>query len=385
MTLSGYGYRREMVSSFDDFPIHQTPFPIAQTGSSDPNHYDRYFFNGYSREHDGPNSLYFGLAMGLYPNRHVCDASFSVVIGGTQQVSVHASQRAPLDRWAATSVGPIRVEVIEPLQTLRIVVEAAEEGLRADLTFRRRSDAIEEPHFLAFSGQRVVMDYTRLTQFGRWEGWVEVGGTRHTCTPSTTWGSRDRSWGVRPVGERVPIGAPQGAPQFYWLWAPVSFDSFATHFDINEHADGQRWHESGFIVPDGAEPAATATPEYRITWRPGTRYMESFRLELTESAGTAEIELEPIYDFLMCGLGYGHPEWSHGVWKGELAVGSSAWTLPVDDPCALDHLHVQTLCRASYRGPLGEHEGIGILESFPIGEHRPTQLSGLAEPAGAHR
>jgi len=66
----------EVLSSFDDFPIHQTSRPIAQTGSTDINHYDRYFFNGYTKD----TRLFFALAMGLYPNRHVADASFSVVI-----------------------------------------------------------------------------------------------------------------------------------------------------------------------------------------------------------------------------------------------------------------------------------------------------------------
>jgi hypothetical protein len=84
-----------VLSSFDDFPIHQTSQPIAQTATSDINHYDRYFFNGYTKD----TRLFFATAMGLYPNRHVVDASFSVVVdGGTagaRQISVHASGRAP--------------------------------------------------------------------------------------------------------------------------------------------------------------------------------------------------------------------------------------------------------------------------------------------------
>ena len=38
-----------------------------------------------------------------------------------------------------------------------------------------------------------------------------------------TWGSRDRSWGIRPVGERNAYGAPTGPPQFFWLWAPLGW------------------------------------------------------------------------------------------------------------------------------------------------------------------
>ena len=83
----------------------------------------------------------------------------------------------------------------------------------------------------------------------------------------------------------------------------------------------------------------------------------------------------------MCGIGYGHPEWGHGVWKGEEAVGGSRWTLPVDDPTAPHHVHVQTLSRARSTGPRGTHEGLGILEAYVIGEHTPTGLTGIFDPA----
>lgn len=371
-----------VLSAYDDFPVHQTSHPIARTASSDINHYDRYFFNGYSRRQDGEDALYFAVAMGLYPNRHVADASFSVILGGAEQISVHASRRAPDDRRDANHVGPIQVEVVEPLRTLRIHVDAPNEGVRAELTFRARSAALEEPHFFHQAGQRVVLDYTRLTQFGRWEGWIEVGGVRAQCSPAETWGSRDRSWGIRPVGERAPTGAPVSTPQFYWLWAPVNFGEFATHFDVNELSDGRRWHEVGFIAPDGDPATAAERVDYEISWRPGTRHAESFSvdLHLPDEAPT-RVELTPRYEFQMAGLGYGHPEWGHGVWKGELAVGSERWSLPVDDPCAPHFVHVQTLCDARSNGPRGSHEGIGILETFVVGEHTPTGLTGLFDPA----
>ncbi len=176
--------------------------------------------------------------MGLYPNRHVADASFSVVVdGGTadaRQINVHASRRAPTDRGDANQVGPIEVEVLEPLSALRLTVEAPEHGLRCELTFVRRSAPIEEPHFFHQVGQRVVMDSTRMTQFGNWEGWIEIDGELIELAPGETLGSRDRSWGIRTVGERAPTGAPVADPQFFWLWAPINFEGFSTHFDVNE-------------------------------------------------------------------------------------------------------------------------------------------------------
>lgn len=373
-----------VLSSFDDYPIHQTSHPIARTGSSDLNHYDRYFFNGYTRD----TRLFFGAAMGLYPNRHVADAAFSVIVdGGTadaRQINVHASQRAPGDRGEANVVGPIQVEVLEPMRALRVAVEAPEHGLRADLTFVRRTAPIEEPHFLHQVGNRVVMDSTRMTQFGGWEGWIEVDGELTDLAPGETLGSRDRSWGVRTVGERVPAGAPVADPQFFWLWAPINFEGFATHFDVNELTDGKRWHETGFVAlaADGSgtpdAPEVMRDVDYRLEWRPGTRSAAAFEIDLVPWTGEAStLTLEPLFDFHMLGIGYSHPEWGHGVWKGELETGGDRWTLPVDDPVAPQHVHVQTIVAATTSGGLGVHEGLGVLEQFAVGRHTPSGLEGI--------
>lgn len=366
-----------MLSSFDDYPIHQASVPVAHTATADPNHYDRYFFNGYRRS-DG---LYFAAAMGLYPNRHVADASFCVVRDGVQ-TSVFRSQRAPLDRAKATDLGPIRVEIVTPLQTLRIVVDAPDQGIRADLTFDGRSPAIEEPHFFQRAGVKAFFDYTRLTQFGSWTGWIELDGERLDLHPDDAWGSRDRSWGVRPVGEPAPSGAPVGLPQFFWLWAPVNFPSCSTHFDVNEFGDGRRWHETGTIAPVGGQPEMMRTVDWRVTWRSGTRWAQSFEYDLVAWDGAVTtVSLRPRFEFLMRGIGYGHPEFGHGYWKGESATGGERLHLPVDTPLAREHVHVQAFCDAEMRRPDGSLEhGHGILEQLAIGPH-PSGLTGILDGA----
>lgn len=364
-----------MLSSFDDYPIHAGSVPVNETATSDINHYDRYFFNGYTAD----ASLYFGVAMGLYPNRHVVDASFSVVLDGAEQISVHASARAPFDRADANNVGPIRLEVLEPMKRHRVTVDSAEHGVRAELEFVARSAPVQEPHFLVKAGQRTVFDYTRLTQFGRWSGWIEVDGRRHVLESTSTPGSRDRSWGTRPVGPSPDTGAPVGERQFYWLWAPVSFPDFSTHFDVNEHADGSRWHQTGFFLPDGSSaPIEYPEVSYSVEWRSGTRWARSFSIDLAGNGHAPKtIVLEPLYEFQMIGLGYGHPEWGHGFWKGDHAVGAERWKLPVSTPCDPRHLHVQTVCRATCDGATG----IGILEQLVIGPHAPSGFDQLLDPA----
>src|SRR3546814_7118957 len=87
------------------------------------------------------------------------------------------------------------------MRVLRVVVDADVHGVGCDLTWRSRTVAVEEDRFRRLDGTRTVMDYTCLTQFGTWAGWVRTGDTEVTVDPGAFLGSRDRSWGIRGVGE----------------------------------------------------------------------------------------------------------------------------------------------------------------------------------------
>lgn len=368
----------------DDLPLHQTPEPVAHVATGDRNAYDRYFFNGYTAD----GSIFFAVALGVYPNRHVIDASFSVVRDGVQ-TSVHASGRLDPGRLR-TAIGPVEVQVLEPMRRLRVVVGANEAGVEADITFSARTEAVEEPRFTVHRGARVVMDYTRLTQFGTWAGRVAVGDDVVDLGGLDVLGTRDRSWGIRSVGERDG-GAPVAPPQFFWLWAPLHLGSRCLHVDFQEDAAGRRAHANGEVVPwlsgpdapvDLVEPAGERAFDvaHDITWRPGTRRGAAASLTLWPHGGEPIVaELEPILDFQMLGLGYLHPEWNHGSWKGEEAVGVESWRLDELDPLALEHLHVQQLCRVR----VGDEVGSGVLEQLVIGPHEPSGFVDLLDGASA--
>ena len=92
-----------MLTRGDDYPIHQTPEPIAYSGS-DRNFYDRYFFNGYTPD----GSLFFAAALGVYPHLNVMDAAFSIVRDGVQH-NLRASRLLNMERMD-THVGPIAID-----------------------------------------------------------------------------------------------------------------------------------------------------------------------------------------------------------------------------------------------------------------------------------
>jgi hypothetical protein len=60
-----------------------------------------------------------------------------------------------------------------------------------------------------------------------------------------------------------------------------------------------------------------------------------------------------------------------------LAVDGERWDLPVSTPLAPQHIHVQSIVRATTSGGIGEHSGVGVLEQLAIGRHTPTGLEGI--------
>lgn len=365
-----------MITPYDDFPIHQTADPVAHPVSGDPNHYDRYFFNGFSPD----GSVFFAGAMGHYPNRAVIDAAFSVVTDGVQR-SVFASGRMPADR--ATTVGPVSVDPVEPLRTIHFRVGPNDFGLTAELVFAARTAVVEEPRNTIVSGARRVMDSTRLTQWGTWSGGIAIDGT--DVAVESFYGVRDRSWGQRGVGAQVPTNHVPQPPQLFWLWAPLHFSRFCTHLALFERADGDRWLEQGLVVPvlapgeatwggDGVGVDHLESVGYQLRWAKGTRLVEAASLSLVSRVtGRSEIELTPQLTFRMRGIGYTHPYWGHGSVHGELEVGGESHRVDELDPTDPSCVHVQSVCRAR----LGDEDGIGVLEQLAIGEHRPSGLTGL--------
>jgi hypothetical protein len=358
----------------DDFPIHQTSEPIAYAGT-DRNFYDRYFFNGYGADGDD----FFALAFGVYPHLNIADASFCVVRDGVQ-TALHASRWLNMERMDL-NVGPIAISVVEPLQRLKLTVEAPEQSLRAEIVFEGRAFPVEEPRFIRRNGPRAFMDYTRLTQNGRYSGWVELDGVRGSVDGFV--GTRDRSWGVRPVGARDPQEAvPPVAPQFFWIWAPANFESGSFFFHTNDDAAGEAWNRRAVWARDGADAAGLDdNPDCSIDleWKSGARHAKRAVVTIKDAAGERRITYEPQYEFFMLGLGYGHPKWGHGVAHGRLVVEREDLKLADVDVRAPQHLHVQALCKVTYADGERESVGRGVLEQLALGPHKTHGLTGILD------
>ena len=364
-----------MLNKLDDFPIHQTPEPIAHPATSDRNVYDRTWYNGYSPD----GSYFFGVGMAVYPHRGVMDCAFSVVKPDMRQNCFYGSRRAPVER-TEMDVGPFRMEVIEPMRRTRVILDDNESGISCDLTFSARTASIQEARQTLWQGTRRAMDATRFDQFGRWSGVVNHPDGEIKVDESVCLGTKDRSWGVRGIGERETGGAPIIPEGICFIWAPLIWDDHISHAIFFDGQKGEPLAREGLVAPlyqteaeiPGVEDGLVErklTARHRIEYHPGTRLAKAAEIDLVNlDDGVRRIKLEPKLKFMMKGLGYSHPEWRQGAWKGELATGHDSFDPRQLDHEALENIHTQQLVTATD----GERQGVGVLEQIVVGPYEPA-------------
>ena len=373
-----------MLNKLDDFPVHQTPEPLAIPATSDRNVYDRTWFNGYAPD----GSYYFGIGMAVYPHRGILDCAFSVVRPGERQHCFYGSRRAPVER-TEMAVGPFRIEVVEPMRQTRVILDDNATGLSCDLMFSARTAAIEEARQTLWQNGRRVMDATRFDQFGRWSGTIRTPDGEITVDETVCRGTKDRSWGVRRVGEPESGGAPAMPGGIMFLWAPLVWDDHITHAIFFDGARGEALVREGIVAPlypttsaipgveDGRDQRM-ATARHRVTYVPGTRLAESAEIDLVDhDGGVRTIALEPILRFQMKGLGYGHPVCGQGMWKGDLEIGGESFDPRQLDLLAPENLHVQQVVRATD----GTRTGVGVLEQVCFGPYAPAGFTSFLDGA----
>jgi hypothetical protein len=280
-------------------------------------------------------SLQIGFGLGKYTNRGVLDGHGGVA-RGRQQWTVRGSRRLAPDAHV-TSVGPIRYEVVEPLVSVRCVLEATDVApigfdvvLTGDIPPGLESGEPERSP----NGYRVSNDVLRYHQTSTASGWVAADGARYEVTPDTWVGFRDHSWGVRQgIGQAPTALAPGAFPiQMFVLYSPMRLErpDGSTYglfvFDYRTRfMDGRVVHhfQAAEELPDGQRlPFHGMAPE--LQFDDATRHLKGGVLRFQTADGTERpVAIQPVADtaFYLGPAGYlGYGGANHGDWQGELVV-----------------------------------------------------------------
>jgi hypothetical protein len=266
----------------------------------------------------------------------------------------------------------MRVEVLEGLRRVRLVCDEVE-GFGLDVTWDATIPAYEEPRMLlAAPHGRVIIDTMRFLQTGRWTGSLLLDGRTIDVTPDRFWGSRDRSWGVRPVGEPEPAGAPSQLSGFFWNYFVAQFEEFSLIYMAQEDSNGRRTTEEGVKLYADGRVEHLGRPEHALEFGPGTRKVTRAVVKFARGLELTGDVLRPLH--LARGTGYGFDaDWRHGMWQGPDVV-VQRHDFDTDDPSIVPMPGAIIDNVARFTTSDGD-VGYGLLEVMTIGPH-PQYFTG---------
>ncbi len=316
----------------DELFTHQIVDTFASVGQSDPAWTEKVC--GMAASMDGAVQITFGF--GKYTNRNVIDAYAGVARGVTQWV-VRGSRALSSDP-DTVNVGPIRYEILEALQKIRVVLEPNEvQPIAFDLVFDAAAACVleEREDRRDLHGYRRATDQIRYHQTGRASGWLSIDGQRQDIHPDSWVATRDKSWGVRPMVGVPPADAEpdyqQHIPQALAIWNPLLFTrpdgtSYAFHhYYINFAGPGfsHQRVQGGFEDLTGqTDPILDMTPE--LEFDAPTKRLQGGIFNLTMADGSHRPlhfkKLSETGFYLGAGHYHGGDGQYHGSWRGPFHV-----------------------------------------------------------------
>ena len=354
---------------------HQIIDTFAVVGSSDLAWTEKVCAMAAAR--DGSLQLAFGL--GKYNNRNVMDA-YAGISRGVEQITVRAS-RALGEDPNTTTIGPIRYEIIEPLRSVRFVLEPNDvQPISFDCTFEGDLRPAFEDRTHLRTGNRVMAELVRYHQIGRCSGWVQVDDERTTIASDAWVSTRDHSWGVRygvglPPQDLEPREDIPGSYHFFWTPSYLErpdgshYGVFMAmnHFRMPGLENKSTW--GSIEHPDGrVERMTDIVPE--LSYDPTNRRLKGGRVHCTMGDGTTRtIQVEVVSDtgfHLGTGNYFGFDGHHHGEWRGQLHVDGER----IDDcsnPATARRVHQIRDTVVRLIDPVGGGEGWGNWQPIVTG------------------
>jgi hypothetical protein len=266
---------------FDEYPFHQHPTPFHVPGTSDVHFNDGYFCATFT--HD----CYLVCGVRLHPNMNVIDGFAGLAHGGEQRV-VRAS-RALRPNAGELAVGPLRIDVHEPLRRVRMSLAQSDAGFGFDLAWEARGEPFLEAPYRFSKYGHLTYDMIRYTQVCRTRGTVRIDGEARTVDG---WDAiRDHSWGVRDgMGPATRHGGVEREPEEidhrrFRIWTQFATDRYVGYVNTHEDENGRTLDFEGRLDFADGSSLKLAALRHAIVYAAGTKHPVSARLELLDATG----------------------------------------------------------------------------------------------------
>jgi len=370
---------------------HQAVETFASVGHSDPAWAEKVC--GMAAAKDG--SLQIGFGFGKYTNRNVVDA-YAGIARGREQWVVRGS-RALNSAPSSVDVGPIRYQIIEPLHSVRVTLEANEQQpIAFDITFHSLAACVMEAREdrRDIHGYRRGTDQLRYHQSGSASGWLEIDGQRHPVDSDSWIATRDKSWGIRPqVGLPISDMEPDYQsyiPQALAIWNPLVFQrKDGSHYAFHHyylHFSGSGFsHQSiqGGFEDDSGQTDRIIGLRPELNFDSTTRRLQdgSFHLEMNDGSERSMrfSKLSETGFYLGAGHYHGGDGHYHGSWRGPLQLDGDH-VKDAADPAVITRYGQFRDCMIRVEDPVGDGIGYGNCQTYIHGSWPEFGLDDEAPP-----
>ena len=266
-------------TALDERFAHQIPEPFPNVLHFHPDWRESLFFIMHQREKPGDVLI---LTLAHFPSRQEID---SLQLGrvGTSPIMARHLRKVDGDQ-DDFRVGPITIDVIEPLKKIRLVAVASDATpVSFDISFTARTQPYQLRRGTMKAKYEIVWDQSHMFQSGTYNGSYTHNGK--TYEVDNWWGQRDHSWGVRSHA-RCPL----------WMWMPIQLEEGMLSVWHWEYPNGARVYTDGCFAPaDGSEPIPVIDFQHDLQWldasgRPVS--YEKFGDDVTGLGGTVVFTLQ---------------------------------------------------------------------------------------------
>jgi len=275
------------VTAADESFSHQLPLPQLHTLHESPAWGDRC----YHQLHVDDLTVCAGRQLYVHDRRRY--AFFSVATPQAQYCLRAAAPFTPGDDPDEPRVGGVSIEVVRPLEEVRLVADDPASPVSMDLTYEARfPPTASSRHTIAPRGE-VVTDYVNFFQSGWYSGVITVEGTEHRLDRRA--GFRDRGWGLRKhegSGRRGFMAS---------VWCELA--DAAVYLIFFETAAGGRAFTNGWLFADGALQDTVDAVEHDLVLD-GT-LVERGSFDVTWSSGRRmTVAFDTVSRCYLAGIGY---------------------------------------------------------------------------------
>ena len=343
-----------MLLGIDEYPFHQTTQTFAAVAGSDPSWNDGH----YVCAADQAGTVFVASNVRLYANNDVLDG-FVCVRHRDRQYNVRVSRRLRPD-MERLGAGPLRLEIIEPLNAVRLVLADNEIGISLDITCHTANAPYMGPIETRRIEGRLMSERATYEIAGECEGWVQVDGARTVLERATSSFFRNHSWGFQPPrGRPTSYGAPTPPRRVPGLRQWVLFHMPDHGGFFFEDPSGREAAGKGAIL-SGDRIVPVVAVDHALEFFEGDRRIRrgSFRLTDVEAV-VREYEFSNLGWVYCHGGGYfgGFADGlGQGVYRGDEHLEGEVW----------DVSHPTTIVDASGRAFEVEHDWA---ESFVLLQH----------------